>query len=272
MAITAKDVQALRQATGLGMMECKKALAAVDGDMGKAKEGLRAKGIKDMTGRSDRDAAEGKVFVAVTDDQTKGVIVEVNSETDFTANTDTFGQMIQAVANEALKQDAGKVEKTDAIQALIDEVRLTTKENVQFGRGKVVGNTSAAGTKVGAYVHFTGKVGAVLEVEGEVPSELLRDLCMHITAATPAEPIAVCEEGVPVELLDTEKRIAKQQVIESGKPEHIADKIVQGKIGKFLDQVVLLRQPFVKDEAKKVGAVLPEGTVVRSFVRCQVGL
>ncbi|MFW6058960.1 MAG: translation elongation factor Ts [Phycisphaeraceae bacterium] len=268
MAITAKDVQTLRQRSGLGMMECKQALEEVGGDMDKAVDLLRQKGLSKMDSRTDRASAEGKVAVALSDDQSKGAIVEVNAETDFTANNDQFQKMIDTVSAEALKQDAGDVEKTDAMQSAIDEVRITTKENVQFGRGKVLGGTGD--TRIGSYVHFTGKIGVLVEVSGNPDEELLKDLCMHISAASPA-PLGITEDEVPAELVEKERALAKQQAIDSGKPENIAEKMVEGKIRKYYDEVVLLRQAFIKDDKKQIKDLLPKGVEIKNFARFQVG-
>lgn len=268
MAISAKDVMALRQATGLGMMECKQALTEADGDIEKAKDAMRAKGLAKMDSRADRSSAEGRVAAARSDDGAKAAIVEINTETDFTANNDQFKEMVAQVAGEALSSEAGEVTPNDAIQAAIDQVRLTTKENVQFGRGVVVGGGA---TTVGTYVHFNGKVGAVVELEGEgINDELLADLCMHVTAAAPS-PIAIDESGVPADVIDKEREIAKTQAIEQGKPENIAKKIVEGKIRKFFEEYVLLKQPFVKDDKLSVCDILPAGVTIKSFTRMQVG-
>lgn len=271
MAITAKDVFALRQKTGLGMMECKHALTEADGDIESAVDKLRQKGLAKMDSRADRTSAEGKIAVALSGDRTKAAIVEINAETDFTASTEAFAQMIEAVAAEALKQDAGEVAKTDPIQVAVDNVRLTTKENVQFKRGRILGGRAPGpGTRIGSYVHFTGKIAVLIEVEGEANEQLLKDLCMHISAISPG-PLGVTEDDVPADVLERERRIAKAQATESDKPQAIAEKMVEGKMRKFLDEVVLLRQPFIKDEKRKIKSLLPKGATIRSFVRYQVG-
>ncbi len=264
MAISAKDVMTLRKATGLGMMEAKAALEEAGGDMQKATDILRTKGLAKMDTRADRASAEGKVAVAVAADGSKGAIVEVNTETDFTASNEAFIVMTKAIADLALEQDAGDVEKTDAMQGLIDEIRLTTKENAQFAKGKVLAG------KVGSYVHFTGKIAVLVEVEGEASDELLKDLCMHISAVSPS-PLGVTEDEVPADIIAKEREIAKAQAMESGKPEEIAEKMVEGKIRKYLDSVVLTRQPFVKDDKKQIKDLLPKGTTIKQFVRYQVG-
>ncbi len=267
MAISAKDVMALRKATGLGMMESKAALEEAGGDMQKATDLLRTKGLAKMDGRTDRASAEGKVAAAIADDRSKGALVEVNTETDFTANNDAFVSMTQTLANQALQQEPGEVTTTDDMKAAIDEVRLTTKENAQFGKGVVFGGS---GKTVGSYVHFTGKVGVLIEVEGQADDTLLKDLCMHISAVSPA-PLGVTEDEVPQDVVDKERDIAKAQAMESGKPENIAEKMVEGKIRKFLDEVVLLRQGFVKDDKVQIKSLLPDGVTIKRFARYQVG-
>lgn len=267
MAITAKDVMALRKATGLGMMESKAALEEANGDFDAAVELVRKKGLAKMDGRTDRDSSEGRIGIAVADDKAKAAIVAINTETDFTANNSDYIAMVEGVAAEALKAQPGAVEKNDTMQALIDNVRLTTKENVQFAKAEVVGGASS---KVGTYLHHNGKIGVVVEVEGEASPELLADLCMHITAIVPA-PLGVNPEDVPQEIVDKEREIAVGQAIESGKPKEIAEKMVEGKIRKYLDSVVLLRQPFVKDDKKQIKDLLPSGTKIKKFVRYQVG-
>ncbi len=264
MAISAKDVMALRKATGLGMMESKAALVEAGGDIQAATDLLRTKGLAKMDGRADRESAEGKVALAVSPDGSKGAIVEINTETDFTASNEGFVNLTQAIADLALEQGAGDVEKTEAMQALIDEVRLTTKENIQFKAGKVLSGN------VGSYIHFTGKIAVLIEVEGDADSDLLKDLCMHVSAASPM-PLGVNEDEVPADVLAKEREIAKAQAIESGKPEAIAEKMVEGKIRKYLDSVVLTRQPFVKDDKKQIKDLLPKGTTIKQFVRYQVG-
>lgn len=268
--ITAKDVAALRSKTGLGMMECKDALKETGGDVEKAVDLLRQRGLAKMETRTERSAAEGRIAVAVSQNPPKAAIVEVNTETDFTAGNEAFVRMSQALADKALSQSAGEISKTDEMQALIDEVRLVTKENVQFARGHLIGGD--ADSKVGSYLHFTGKVGVIIELtgSGDVSDELLKDLCMHISAVSPV-PQGVTEDEVSEETIAREREIAKAQAMESGKPENIAEKMVEGKIRKFLDEVVLLRQPFIKDDKKQIKDLLPSGVTIKQFVRYQVG-
>jgi elongation factor Ts len=267
MAITAKDVQALRQATGLGMMECKEALKETDGDVEKAKDLLRQRGLAKMDSRADRDSAEGRVSVAVNEQGTKACVVEINTETDFTAGNEAFKSMVDKIALLGLEQDRGDLEKTDAMQTLIDEVRLTTKENVQFGKGRILGGSDL---HVGGYLHFTGKIGVIVELDGAASPELIKDLCMHISAVTPT-PQGLTEEEIPAETVEHEKQIAKAQAMEQGKPENIAEKMVEGKIRKYYDDVVLPRQKFIKDEKQQIKDILPKGVTITGFARLAVG-
>lgn len=273
MASSAKDVMDLRNKTGLGMMECKAALEETGGDVTKAVELLRKKGLAKMDGRTDRATAEGRATAIVSPDRTKGVVVEVNTETDFVAKHENFAAMLKKMAEESIKQPAGAVAKTDVMQSEIDQLRLTTKENIQFGRGKVLGGQ--ADRVVGSYVHFTGKIAVIVELEATDPasvsSELLSDICMHIAAVSPI-PLGVVEADVPAEIIEKEKQIAKAQAIEQGKPENIAEKMVTGKIRKFYEDHCLNLQLFIKDDKKRIHEILPKGAKILSFVRYQVGM
>ena len=271
-AINAKDVMSLRKKTGLGMMECKQALSEADGDVDKAIDLLRQKGLAKMDGRTDRQSKEGRIAIAVEEGGAKAAIVEINSETDFTAGNDAFKSLVDSVVAQSLAQGAGEVEKTDEMQVAIDEVRLTTKENVRFARGQVLGGQSSS--KIGNYLHFTGQIGVLVEVDtsggGQVTDELLADLCMHIAAASPP-PIAVDEEGVDPSIVEKEREIAKAQAIEQGKPEQIAEKMVTGKVRRFYEDHCLLKQAFIKDDKKRIKDLLPAGIAVKGFVRYQLG-
>lgn len=267
MSFTAKDVMQLRKATGLGMADCKKALEKAEGDMDKAAEIVRAEFGAKMDGRSDRESGEGRIAIAVNDDKTKGVIVQVNTETDFTAKNDAFVAMAQKVADLALSQDVGAVTVSDEMEATMKEVRLTTGENVQFGEGTVFGG---AGHTVGSYVHFTGKVGVLIDLEGAAEEQLCKDLCMHVSAIVP-EALGVTEDEVPADVVEKEKQIAKQDAIDSGKPEDIAEKMVVGKMRKYMDSVVLLRQPFVKDDKQQIKDILPAGVTIKAFKKLAIG-
>ncbi len=265
MAITAKDVADLRAKTGLGMMECKQALTETNGDIQAAVDLLRKKGIAKMDGRTDRASAEGQILIKVAADRSKAAIVEVNTETDFTAKNDGFLKACDIILNEVFAQGAGKAEKNKTMQDAIDEVRLTTKENAQFGRGEVLANG-----KVGSYRHHNGKAGAIIELSGPVSDELFTELCQHIVAITPA-PIAIDETGVPADVIEKEKAIAKAQAIEQGKPEQIAEKMVTGKIRKFYEDNCLVHQLFIKDDKKRIKDILPAGVKITGFALYKLG-
>ncbi|MEM6393576.1 MAG: translation elongation factor Ts [Planctomycetota bacterium] len=269
-AISAKDVMKLRASTGLGMMECKKALTEAEGDMDKAAEIVRTKFGAKMDKRSDRDATEGKVAVALSDDGSTGAIVLIATETDFTANNEQFVEMAQKIADQTLADFApgSDAEANDAITALIEPVKLVTQENIQFGKGVVLGGP---GKTVGSYVHFTGKTGVLVELEGgDVPEQTIKDLCMHISAIVP-EPLGISADDIPAEAVEEEKARALKDAMDSGKPQEIAEKMVTGKMRKYLDSVALLRQPFVKDDKQQVASILPDGISITRFAKYQIG-
>lgn len=267
MAISAKEVMALRKKSGLGMMECKQALEESGGDAAAAEQVLRQRGLAKMDSRAGRESAEGRIGVAISNDRVKGAIVEINTETDFTASNPTFKQMVATIATEALSQEIGEVQASAAIVAAVDELRLTTKENVQFKRGTVIGG---AGSKLGAYAHHNGRLGALVEVDGDIPDQLLSDLCMHVVGATPT-PLGIVDQDISDQIVEEERKIARAQALESGKPENIVEKIIEGKMRKFFEQNTLLKQPFVKDDKKQVKDILPKGVTIKSFVRFELG-
>ncbi len=265
MAISAKDVMALRQRTGLGMMECKKALTETDGDMDAAVEVLRKKLKGKMDERSDRAAAEGLVATAAGDGAI--VIIEVRCETDFVARNDDFAQAVQKMADIALTCDEGEVTANDAITAIVDDLRISTKENISFARG-----TKLTGTKLGSYVHHNGAVGAIVTGEGDLSDDLLTGICQHVVAHVPI-PAAVDEAGLPADAIEKVKAEAVAEAEASGKPAEIAEKMATGKLNKWIGENTLLGQVYVREmEAKtKVGDALPEGGKINTFVRFAVG-
>ena len=202
---------------------------------------------------------KAKIVVAAADG--KAAILLVKSETDFTANNDQFAEMAQAVANEAVKQDVGEITSTEAMEAIMQEVRLTTGENIGFGGGVILGG---AGKTVGTYVHFNGKTGALVELEGDSDAQLLNQLCMHVSAVSP-EPLGLNEEDVPADIVEAERAKAVQEAKDTGKPQEIAEKIAEGKMRKFYDSIVLNRQPFVVDDKQQVQQILPAGTKITAY-------
>lgn len=261
--IAAKDVMKLRQKTGLGMMDCKEALEVNDGDVNKAEAWLREKQKGKMDQRTERTTGEGLLQIAI--DGSKAAIVEVQCETDFTARNDEFVAMVDDVAKMALKAPAGAIVATDAIKARVDEIRIKTGENMHFSRGEKL-----EGGSFGMYLHHDRKRGAVVQVEGKADDELLRSICQHIVAHVPP-PIAVDGDEVPKEKIEQIRAEAIKEAAEAGKPEQIAQKMAEGRVRKFLEEITLLNQKFVRDDSKQVKELLPAGVKVKKFIRYTLG-
>ncbi|SFM54770.1 translation elongation factor Ts (EF-Ts) [Ectothiorhodospira mobilis] len=271
MQISASMVKELREITGAGMMECKKALTAAGGDMDAAIEQMRKSGAAKAVKKADRVAAEGRIVVSASGDGHRAAIVEVNCETDFVAKDENFQAFSQQVADQVLAHEPADV---DALMALageegsLEETRaaLVAKigENVQVRRFELVGGADSV---LGHYLHGA-RIGVVVELEGGDES-LARDLAMHIAAS---HPVCVDETQVPQELLEKEKAIFRSQAEESGKPAEIIEKMISGRIKKYLSEITLVGQPFVKDPDQAVGKLLEQaGARVRRFVRYEVG-
>ena len=269
MSVTASMVKELRERTGAGMMECKKALVATNGDLDAAAEELRKSGQAKADKKSGRVAADGRIVVNI--DGGKAIVVEVNSETDFVAKDENFIAFAEAVATTALGSGTTDVAVLSA-QSIdgsrtVEEARteLVTKvgENISVRRAAIVESTGP----IGHYTHGA-RIGAVVALEGG-DEELARDIAMHVAAIN---PICIDETQVPAETLDRERRIFSEQAEASGKPAEIIEKMVTGRIAKFLKEVTLLGQPFVKDPDVTVGKLLKgAGASVTSFVRFEVG-
>ena len=269
MSITASMVKELRERTGAGMMECKKALVEANGDMDAAAENLRKSGQAKADKKAGRVAADGRVVIAANG--SNAVIVEVNSETDFVAKDENFIAFAEAVAAAALASGT-----TDA-DAFANE-SLADGRSVEQARtdliAKIGENISvrriASVSSEGVLSHYThgAKIGAVVALEGG-DDELARDIAMHVAAINPT---CIDESGVPAETLERERRIFSEQAAESGKPPEIVEKMVKGRVSKFLKEITLVGQPFVKDDKTTVGKLLDsKGAKVTSFVRFEVG-
>ncbi|MDP7009341.1 MAG: translation elongation factor Ts [Phycisphaerales bacterium] len=261
MSFTAKDVMQLRQKTGLGMMDCKKALTESNGDPAAAEEWIREKKKGKMDTRTERTTGEGRIGVAYGEGC--AVIVEVQTETDFTAKNEEFEKMVAEVANEALASEDGDVTCTDAMTKAIDEIRITTGENANFARGK-----HYSGGHFGHYIHHDGKRGCLIQVDQEVDGASLKGICQHIVFH---DPLGISADDVPAEVIDRIKADAIEQAKETGKNEEIAQKMAEGKVRKHLEENTLLAQKFVLDESKTVQEVLPEGATVQAFIRYTLG-
>jgi elongation factor Ts len=265
MAITAKDVAALRERTGVGMMECKKALEESGGDIAAAVELLRKRLKGKMDERSGRPAGEGAIAIATRGD--RGAMVELRSETDFTARNELFLSVAQKIAELALDGADGDVQTTPAMQALIDDVRMKTKENVSLARG-----VKFAGGVVGGYQHHNRQLGVLLQGDGPLTPDLVSGISQHVTAAVPT-PLAVDESGLPKEEFEKQRTLAIEEAQASGKPREIAEKMATGKVKKWVDENTLLGQIYLRelDKRKPVRDYLPKGANLKRFVRYSVG-
>lgn len=270
MAITAAQVKELRERTGAGMMECKKALVETDGDIEKAIEQMRKSGAAKADKKAGRIAAEGVVIVKVSDDNKKAIIVEINSETDFVAKDQNFQTFADLTATTALQNSIGDIDallEATVDGATIDEKRkeLIAKigENIQIRRIDLLETTGS----LGVYVHG-GRIGVLVDLNTD-NNELAKDIAMHVAASS---PLVVSRDDVSEDIIAKEKEIFAAQAEQSGKPAEIIEKMIGGRINKFLDEVSLLGQPFVKDPNTKVGQLLKsKGSEVTTFIRFAVG-
>ncbi|QAT49339.1 elongation factor Ts [Caproiciproducens sp. NJN-50] len=255
MAFTAKDVAALRAKTGCGMMDCKKALDASGGDMDQAIDFLREKGLAAATKKADRVAAEGIAFVDLNEAGNVGVVIEVNAETDFVAKNAEFQSFVKTCADTVMEQNPADVEallackasgSDETVDAILKEKILKIGENIKIRRFQRMEGA------LGGYIHAEGKIGVLarFDTAAEVAAkpefkEYAKNVCMQIAAIVPQY---LNEESVPADVVEHEKGILKQQIIDSGKPAEIAEKIVVGRLKKFFKEVCLVDQLYVKDD------------------------
>lgn len=268
MAISASMVKELRERTGAGMMECKKALTEAGGDMDAAVEAMRISGLAKADKKSGNTAAEGAVAIKLSDDATSFGMVEINSQTDFAAKAEDFVAFTDKVVSAVLEQKPESVDQLTIDGEPVEEVRKTLVakigENIQVRRCE---SGSSSGGLYGEYSHG-GRIGVVCEVAGG-DAALARDIAMHIAAS---KPVCVDESGVPAELLEKEKSIFMAEAAESGKPADIIEKMVVGRVRKYLAEITLVGQPFVKNPDQTIGQLLKEkGASVTSFYRLEVG-
>lgn len=274
MAITAAMVKELRERTGAGMMECKKALVEADGDIEAAIEAMRKSGQAKAAKKAARTAADGVVVIRVAEDGKRAVMVEVNSETDFVAKDAGFAAFADAVAETALESGASDVETLGGlpirrgddttIAAAREALVAKIGENIQVRR--LLRFDDAKGT-IYSYRHGV-RIGVLVEIEGG-DADLGKDLAMHVAASN---PLCVSADQVPAETLAKERDIFRVQALESGKPENIVDKIIEGRVRKYLQEVTLLGQAFVKDPDTTVEKLLGQaGAKVLRFARIEVG-
>ncbi len=289
--ITAKDVAELRGRTGAGMMDCKKALEEANGDMARAAELLRAKGIAKADKRVGRTTSQGLIAGLVGEDGRAGALVELTCETDFVARTDDFGRVAEALlaqvaagepmALEAFLAQPAQGSPGKTVADLVKEVSGKTGESVALRHAvKLAPGPSG---RVGLYLHHNRQVGVLVELAAATPEvaahpaveDLARELAIHVASAN---PLAVRGEDIDPAVLDRERRIADEQATAEGKPEAVRAKMVEGKVRKFIAEQALMSQPWVKDDKKAIGALVEEAAkaaggavTVSRFVRRRVG-
>jgi elongation factor Ts len=274
MAISAQAVKELRERTGAGMMDCKKALEETNGDMEKAIDLLRERGIAKAAKKAGRIAAEGLTNFAI--DGNVAAIVEVNCETDFVAKNPEFQSLVKDIAEHVVTQRPATIEAAleqpfkgqgEALSQVISEKIATIGENITFRRFSILEKSDNG--VFGAYLHMGGKIGVLVALEGTKDEALAKDLGMHAAAANPRY---ANRDEVSADEIEREREVLKNQALAEGKPANIVEKMVEGRLSKFFEEYVLVEQPFVKDPDKKVSALLKEaGATLKAFVRFQVG-
>lgn len=263
-----EQLKQIRDKTGCGISDCKNALDESGGDLEKAIDILRKSGIAKAAKRSDREACEGVVIAGVNDNQTEGYMVEVNSETDFVAKNEKFQEFasqVFSVVKEKKPADRGALLVLEldgsSIKEQLETLSGTIGEKLDISNVAVLSNNSGT---IGAYVHGNGRIGVLVSLSGaSEQADLTKDIAMQVAAANPKY---VNQEDVPAEEIAKEKDIYREQLKAEGKPENIIDKIVEGKMGKFYEEVCLVNQPFIRDDKKKVEDILSEAKV-EEFVR-----
>ncbi len=278
MGISMKDVKEIRERTGAGVLDCKKALEENDGDLEKAVEYLREKGIADAAKKAGRIAAQGMVNVMIESDKKKGIIVEVNSETDFVAKNEKFIKLVDEISEHILQSEADSVdellneswykESSKDLNTVIKEAIASIGENINLRRFQKFETDGF----LQDYIHMGGKIGVLVDMDGEANEEnkrVAKDIAMHIAASNPE---FLSQEDVSEEAITREKKIYREQMLNEGKPENIIDNIVEGKMGKYYTQVCLLEQPFVKDQDISVSEYLADtGLIVKRYIRYELG-
>ena len=275
MSVSAKQVKELRDATGVGMMDCKKALKEADGDFDEAVSILRKKGQEVASDRAAAEADEGLVVTAVSNAGRAGAIVEINCETDFVARNDDFQTFANTVAERVLDE---KPDELDALVALSYDNGVTIEDELVALTGRIGEKLTirrydvleSDDGRIISYVHPGSKLGVLVEVQGDGKvEETGRDVAMQVAAL---EPIAVTRGEVPEDVKDEEREVAREAAVNEGKPEHVIDNIVEGKLERFFEDHVLLEQAFVKDSSVSVKEMLDEADLsVKRFTRYALG-
>mgnify|MGYP002754372314 FL=1 len=270
--ITASLVKELRERTGAGMMDCKKALTQTDGNIDAAIDYLRENGIAKAAKKADRIAAEGLSYIEVKGN--KAVILEINSETDFVAKNEKFVALVKNVAEAILAAEPATLEEAlqveaqgGTVEAVLNEGIATIGEKLSLRRFEVVTKTDA--DAFGAYSHMGGRIGVLTLVEGSTDEEAAKDVAMHIAALAPKY---LDESEVPADVLEHEKKVLTEQALNEGKPANIVEKMIVGRINKFLEEITVVKQKFVKDDSFTVEKfVASKGGKLAKFVRYEVG-
>lgn len=278
MSANMKKIKELRERTGAGVLDCKKALTEKDGDVEAAVNYLREKGMSEAAKKAGRVAAEGKVNVLIKEDRSEGIIVEVNSETDFVAKNEKFQELVENISQHILQSDKNTVEEilnepwflddSKQVNTVIKEAIASIGENINLRRFQKY-TTSGF---LQEYIHMGGKIGVLVDVDAEYNDEntqLAKNLAMHVAASN---PLYLTREEVSEEEIKKEKKIYKEQMLNEGKPEHIIDKIVEGKMDKYYTQICLMEQPYVRDTDIAVSDLLEEKNLgVNRFTRYELG-
>jgi elongation factor Ts len=273
MAITAQMVKELREKTGAGMLDCKKALTETDGDMDKAIDFLREKGIASAAKKGDRIAAEGLTYVIAEGNE--AVILEVNSETDFVAKNEAFQALVKDLATHLLNNKPATVEEASAQTmengaTVADHINASIAkigEKLTLRRFAVLSKTD--NDAFGAYIHMGGRISVLSVLEGTTETDAAKDVSMHIAAL---KPKYVSRDEVSQEEVEHERQVLTQQALNEGKPAKIVEKMVEGRLGKYFEDVCVLDQTFVKNPDQKVRQfVESKGATIREFVRYEVG-
>ncbi|WP_144461067.1 translation elongation factor Ts [Siminovitchia fortis] len=273
MAITAQMVKELRTKTGAGMLDCKKALTETNGNMEEAIDFLRKKGMASAAKKADRIAAEGTTYIL--SEGNTAVILEVNTETDFVAKNENFQQLVKELAEHLLANKPASLEEAleqkmssgETVTDYINSAIAKIGEKITLRRFEV--KTKSDNGVFGEYLHMGGRIGVLTVLEGTTDEETAKDVAMHIAAINPKY---ITRDQVSEEEIERERQVLTQQALNEGKPEKIVEKMVEGRLGKFFEQICLLDQPFVKNPDEKVGKfVKSKGAEVVGFVRYEVG-
>lgn len=274
MAITAQMVKELRQKTGAGMMDCKKALEETNGNIEEAIDYLRKQGVSQAAKKADRIAAEGSAHIEI--DGNTAVLLEVNCETDFVTKNEQFQTLLKDLGKHIVSEKPASVEEAleqkfadteDTLNDLINSAIATIGEKISLRRFEIINKTD--NDAFGAYLHMEGRIGAVTLLEGTTDEEAARDVAMHVAALNPKY---VSREDVPAEEVEREKDILQTQALQEGKPEHIVEQIVKGRLGRFYEEICLLEQDFVKDPDLTVEKFVNNvDASVKSALRYEVG-